>query len=37
MERFAIDLILGKGMKSKETIVESFILIKLVQTNKDYA
>jgi hypothetical protein len=37
MQRYAIDVILGKGLKSKNTIVESYILVKLVQLNKVYA
>lgn len=30
-------MILGKGLKSKNTIIESYILVKLVQFNKVYA
>jgi hypothetical protein len=37
MQRFAMDLIFGKALKSKSTVVESFIIVKLLQENRVYS
>ena len=37
IHRFAVDFLVGKGYKSKNTVVESYILVKLIQSNKIYA
>lgn len=37
MKRFFVDLVFGKGIKSTNTIVESFLLVKMVKSGGLYA
>jgi hypothetical protein len=37
MKRFFVDLVFGKGLKSNNTIVESFLIVRMVKNMGVYA
>ena len=37
MQRFCVDLIIGKALKAQYTLVESFILVKLIKASRIFA